>query len=191
MTVGKHGRKVSQSYSGSLDLKVVLSHSKTTAHSLHVQIHAYTGMSRRMHGEYTLKFSAHVVFFSPSWPCFSSRTLNGHFYLSRHEQWSEKPDKQAGNTVFPSHRQRHWCPLQPSQTLGLSVSIGILGHSNVGLLIFKEWRKTGHMDSIRVFFFFFATGDSTGPAASPPTMAKAGHLMIWSVCVRLWKETFS
>lgn len=32
---------------------------------------------------------------------------------------------------------------------GLSVSVGILGHTNTGEFIFEAWRSTEHMDSIK------------------------------------------
>lgn len=39
--------------------------------------------------------------------------------------------------VVHSGRQKNQCPLLASEIMGLSVSLSILGHSNIGMIIFK------------------------------------------------------
>lgn len=58
------------------------------------------------------------------------------FHLSRHEQWSEKPDKQSGATMILSLRQRLWCLQLAWQTLLLCVH-GLFGIFNVAMNIFR------------------------------------------------------
>lgn len=105
MTVGKRGWKVSQTSSGSLDLKVVPSHSRNHF-TFPARRNACMCMRARSNCRTRrLAMLASRLLFLVKWNnsgglCFASPRLNGHFYLSRHEQWSENPDKQADNTVF-------------------------------------------------------------------------------------------
>lgn len=65
------------------------------------------------------RFSTHIAFFFQvmeevgGWRglFFTTMGWRGNFNPSRHEQSSEKHDKQAGSAVLPRWRQRHWCPL--------------------------------------------------------------------------------
>lgn len=57
------------------------------------------------------------------------------------QQFYPHRDKDTG--VLCRHRESR----------GSLVSIGILGHSDMGMVIFKEWRNADHMDLIRGFSF--------------------------------------
>lgn len=57
------------------------------------------------------------------------------------QQFYPHRDKDTG--VLCRHRESR----------GSLVSIGILGHSDMGMVIFKEWCNADHMDSIRGFSF--------------------------------------
>lgn len=95
MTEGKYGWKVGQSKSGSLDLKVVLS--RSPKNHFRFTAHWHACMCIRTDLLLTLDF----LF---SWNnsglrlCFATLRLSGHFYLSRREQRSERPDKHAANS---------------------------------------------------------------------------------------------
>lgn len=137
-----------QSLSGNLDLKTVLFHSKNHFRCTQTHTRAHNCYIQGWFFFFLLRF-----YYVGRWGlCFTTLRLSAHFYPSRHEQWCEKPNKQACSRALPWQRQRRRCLGVSSQSIpngGLSVSMGILGHTNAGEFIFEAWRSTEHMDSIK------------------------------------------
>lgn len=109
------------------------------SHSINIHSHMHTP-NKHLH-KFAAKLSTLVKVkknLGQLW--FRVLRLGGHLML-------------VGNIVFLRERQRNRCPLLASEIMGLSVSLGILGHSNVGMIIFKGWCNKEHKDSIRALSF--------------------------------------